>query len=71
MGTPGWYVERNGFWHGAVGPAACWAGRAAGLVDAAHVVSRVAEVAFYRRQSHAEHDLAQVGGEPPESQIQR
>jgi alkylation response protein AidB-like acyl-CoA dehydrogenase len=145
VGTPGWYVERNGFWHGAIGPAACWAGGAAGLVDAAHaalagrtdpitnagigalvalrwrleqlldgagreidahpgdlvaarrralvcrheidtatgeivdryarlvgprplafdaaVVARVAEVELYRRQSHAEHDLAQVGGE--------
>lgn len=27
----GWYLDRPGFWHGAVGPAACWAGAAAGL----------------------------------------
>ena len=33
IGGPGWYVERSGFWHGACGPAACWAGGAAGLVD--------------------------------------
>jgi hypothetical protein len=32
---PGWYVERPGFWHGACGPAACWAGGAAGLLDVA------------------------------------
>ncbi len=33
VGGPGWYIERPGFWHGACGPAACWAGGAAGLVD--------------------------------------
>jgi hypothetical protein len=30
---PEWYLERPGFWPGAVGPAACWAGAAFGLVD--------------------------------------
>jgi alkylation response protein AidB-like acyl-CoA dehydrogenase len=29
-----WYLTRPGFWHGALGPAACWAGGAIGLVDA-------------------------------------
>jgi hypothetical protein len=29
---PGWYTRRIGFWHGACGPAACWAGGAEGLV---------------------------------------
>ncbi len=33
IGGPGWYVNRLGFWHGACGPAACWAGGAEGLVD--------------------------------------
>ena len=33
IGPPGWYVSRLGFWHGACGPAACWAGGAMGLVD--------------------------------------
>jgi len=33
IGEPGWYLERAGFWHGACGPAACWAGGAAGLID--------------------------------------
>jgi hypothetical protein len=28
----GWYLDRPGFWHGACGPASCWAGGAAGLV---------------------------------------
>ncbi len=32
---PGWYLARPGFWHGAIGPAACWAGAAAGLADRA------------------------------------
>jgi alkylation response protein AidB-like acyl-CoA dehydrogenase len=33
IGTPGWYLERPGFWHGACGPASCWAGGAEGLID--------------------------------------
>jgi alkylation response protein AidB-like acyl-CoA dehydrogenase len=33
IGIPGWYLERPGFWHGACGPAACWAGGVAGLID--------------------------------------
>lgn len=36
VGAPGWYLDRPGFWDGAVGPAACWAGAALGLVDHAH-----------------------------------
>ena len=35
VGDRGWYLERPGFWHGACAPAACWAGAAAGLLDAA------------------------------------
>jgi alkylation response protein AidB-like acyl-CoA dehydrogenase len=34
LGEPGWYLERPGFWHGAMGPAACWAGGALSLIDA-------------------------------------
>lgn len=33
VGGPDWYLQRPGFWHGAVGPAACWGGAAAGLLD--------------------------------------
>ncbi len=33
IGPAGWYLKRPGFWHGACGPAACWAGGAEGLVD--------------------------------------
>lgn len=33
VGSPGSYLSRPRFWHHAVGPAACWAGAAAGLVD--------------------------------------
>jgi alkylation response protein AidB-like acyl-CoA dehydrogenase len=40
IGGPNWYLDRPGFWHGAFGPAACWAGGAIGLVDAARRVSR-------------------------------
>ena len=35
IGEPSWYLDRPGFWHGAIGPAACWAGGAAGLLEAA------------------------------------
>ncbi len=38
VGGPGWYLSRPGFWHGACAPASCWAGGAAGLVDAAEAV---------------------------------
>ena len=37
---PGWYLNRPGFWQGACGPAACWAGGAAGLVAYAAQQSR-------------------------------
>ncbi len=33
LGERNWYVERAGFWQGACGPAAAWAGGAAGLLD--------------------------------------
>jgi alkylation response protein AidB-like acyl-CoA dehydrogenase len=33
VGPPGWYLDRPGFWNGACGPAACWAGGAMGLID--------------------------------------
>lgn len=39
VGSAGWYLDRPGFWHGAAGPAACWAGGAQSLIDAA-VASR-------------------------------
>jgi alkylation response protein AidB-like acyl-CoA dehydrogenase len=40
IGGPDWYLTRPGFWHGALGPAACWAGGAIGLIDATRRVSR-------------------------------
>jgi hypothetical protein len=36
----GWYLTRPGFWHGAIGPAACWAGGALALIDAASALKR-------------------------------
>ncbi len=41
IGDRGWYLERPGFWHGACGPAACWAGGVAGLLDFAFASKRV------------------------------
>ena len=40
VGGEGFYLSRPGFWHGACGPAACWAGGAAGLLDWAQKQSR-------------------------------
>ncbi len=40
VGQGNWYLERPGFWHGALGPAACWAGGALSLVDAATELQR-------------------------------
>lgn len=40
VGDAGWYLDRAGFWHGACGPAACWAGGAAGLLDYAMLNKR-------------------------------
>jgi alkylation response protein AidB-like acyl-CoA dehydrogenase len=45
LGDAGWYLNRPGFWHGSVGPAACWAGGAQSLIDAA--------VNLNRRDPHA------------------
>lgn len=50
VGEAGWYLTRAGFWHGALGPAACWAGGAAGLVDYAK-----------RQKRNDAHTLAHVG----------
>jgi alkylation response protein AidB-like acyl-CoA dehydrogenase len=49
VGGRDWYLERPGFWHGAVGPAACWAGGAVSLVDAA--------IKLQKRDAHARAQL--------------
>ena len=46
VGPTDFYLQRPGFWHGALGPAACWAGGALSLIDAA--------TASARRDAHAE-----------------
>ena len=50
IGGHRWYLERPGFWQGACGPAACWAGGAAGLVDYA-----------YKQKRDDPHTLAHLG----------
>ncbi len=40
IGGPDWYLRRPGFWHGAIGPAACWAGGALSLIAAASKLAR-------------------------------
>jgi alkylation response protein AidB-like acyl-CoA dehydrogenase len=49
FGAENWYVNRRGFWIGAVGPAACWGGGAAGLLDYAMT-----------RKRHDPHTLAHL-----------
>jgi alkylation response protein AidB-like acyl-CoA dehydrogenase len=51
VGPPGWYLDRPGFWRGALGPAACWAGAAIGLVRLAT-----------ERTGDDPHALAHLGG---------
>lgn len=36
VGEPGTYIERAGFWHGAIGVAACWFGSACAVADTLH-----------------------------------
>lgn len=50
IGGRDFYLGRSGFWHGACGPAACWAGGAAGLVDFAG-----------RQRRNDPHTLAHLG----------
>jgi alkylation response protein AidB-like acyl-CoA dehydrogenase len=40
IGPANWYLQRPGFWHGAIGPAACWAGGALSLIEAAQTLNR-------------------------------
>jgi hypothetical protein len=40
VGDPGFYLERPGFWHGAVGVAACWVGGAIAVADQFRVTER-------------------------------
>jgi alkylation response protein AidB-like acyl-CoA dehydrogenase len=40
LGEAGWYLHRPGFWHGSIGPAACWAGGAQSLIEAASGLNR-------------------------------
>ncbi|WP_420452167.1 hypothetical protein [Ilumatobacter sp.] len=49
VGGPDWYLTRPGFWHGACGPAACWAGSAIALADTA---SRLVDDDPHRRAQH-------------------
>jgi len=51
VGGPNWYLDRPGFWHGAIGPAACWAGAAYGLID--HVLAQPAGDAHARANDGA------------------
>jgi alkylation response protein AidB-like acyl-CoA dehydrogenase len=51
LGAPGEYLERPGFWHGAIGVSACWAGGLHGLL---HL-----HLARWRR--HDPHALAHLG----------
>ncbi len=40
VGDPGWYLERDGFWWGGIGVAACWYGGAVGIARTLGEVAR-------------------------------
>ena len=52
IGAPGFYLERPGFWHGAVGVAACWYGGALGAL----------RMLRGRSATMTEHQSAHLGG---------
>jgi hypothetical protein len=66
VGLDDWYVTRPGFWHGAVGVAACWAGCASGLVERLrprwkrdpHAAAHLGAIDALLWQSHAVLDAA-------------
>ena len=58
VGDAGFYVGRPGFWHGACGPASCWAGGALGLVEFA----RPASAATIRTRSPTSEPCAPTPG---------
>lgn len=53
VGAPGAYLTRPGFWHGAIGVAACWYGGAGGVADTLLAVARSGRA--------DEHALAHLG----------
>ncbi len=53
VGAPGAYVERPGFWHGAIGVACCWAGGAYGVAATLQAAAR--------RRTLDPHALAHLG----------
>jgi hypothetical protein len=59
IGGPGFYLERPGFWHGAIGVAACWYGGAAGLVT--HLLRTVAPESGDAVLAELGHAVAHVG----------
>lgn len=81
VGRPGFYLDRPGFWHGALGPAACWAGAAIGLADAAesltgddpHRLAHLGALRALRWQLHAVLDQAgsQIDGNPHDARAAR
>jgi alkylation response protein AidB-like acyl-CoA dehydrogenase len=52
IGVPGFYLQRPGFWHGAVGVAACWYGGALGALRMLRA----------RSTAMTEHQAAHLGG---------
>jgi hypothetical protein len=59
VGGPGFYLERPGFWFGAIGVAACWYGGAAGLVR--HLADSLDSATSELVLSELGHAVAHVG----------
>jgi alkylation response protein AidB-like acyl-CoA dehydrogenase len=59
VGGPGFYLERPGFWFGAIGVAACWYGGAAGLVR--HLADSLDDATSELVVAELGHAVAHVG----------
>ncbi|MGI4827641.1 MAG: acyl-CoA dehydrogenase [Janthinobacterium lividum] len=73
IGARGSYLSRPGFWHGACGPAACWAGGAAGLLAFADASGSgdphtLAHLAAMHANVWAMRSLLQTAGEEIDAQ---
>jgi alkylation response protein AidB-like acyl-CoA dehydrogenase len=73
-----WYLQRPGFWHGALGPGACWAGGALSLIDAARRQNRrdphsrahrgALEAAAWSLNAYLERAALEIDADPDDTQ---
>jgi len=79
--TRDWYIDRPGFWHGACGPAACWAGGAETLLAYAEANKRddphtrvhrgAIRSAIWAMDACLRHAAAEMDASPTDTEIAR